>query len=82
MRNNMNIQIHMKGKTMQTNAVPASAIILTPPFTLDTAIQKVRLAEDAWNSHNPEKVSLAYTEDSLWRNRDQFLQGREQIVPF
>ncbi len=82
MRINLNILIHMKGKTMQTNAVPASAIILTPPFTLDTAVQKVRLAEDAWNSRNPEKVSLAYTEDSLWRNRDQFLQGREQIVPF
>jgi len=53
-----------------------------PPFTRDTAIIKVRAAEDAWNSRNPEKVSLAYTEDSRWRNRADFLQGRADIVSF
>ena len=53
-----------------------------PPFTLDTAIIKVRAAEDGWNSRNPEKVSLAYTEDSRWRNRADFLQGRAEIVSF
>ncbi len=51
-----------------------------PPFTLETAVQKVRMAENAWNSRDPEKVSLAYTEDSLWRNRGEFIQGREAIV--
>lgn len=53
-----------------------------PPFTLETAAQKVRMAENAWNTHDPEKVSLAYTEDSRWRNRSEFLQGREAIVVF
>ncbi len=53
-----------------------------PPFTLDSAILKVRLAEDGWNSRNPEKVALAYTSDSQWRNRAEFVTGREQIVPF
>lgn len=53
-----------------------------PPFTLETAKQKVRLAEDAWNSREPEKVSLAYTVDSVWRNRSEFLSGREEIVEF
>jgi nuclear transport factor 2 (NTF2) superfamily protein len=53
-----------------------------PPFTLETAAQKVRMAEDAWNSRNPERVSLAYTPDSYWRNRAEFIQGREQIVAF
>jgi nuclear transport factor 2 (NTF2) superfamily protein len=51
-----------------------------PPFNRDTAIAKVRLAEDGWNSRDPNKVSLAYTADSSWRNRDQFVKGREQIV--
>jgi nuclear transport factor 2 (NTF2) superfamily protein len=51
-----------------------------PPFTLETAIQKVRLAEDAWNSRDPEKVSLAYTVDSHWRNRTEFANGRQEIV--
>jgi len=51
-----------------------------PPFTQETAIQKVRLAEDAWNSQNPEKISLAYSIDSQWRNRDQFINGRNQII--
>jgi nuclear transport factor 2 (NTF2) superfamily protein len=53
-----------------------------PPFTAETAAQKVRLAEDAWNTRNAEKVSLAYTPDSVWRNRAEFLQGREAIVQF
>lgn len=55
---------------------------LRPPFTKATAIAKVRLAEDAWNSRDPVRVSLAYTEDTTWRNRDKFLQGREQVVAF
>ncbi|MCB1802349.1 MAG: nuclear transport factor 2 family protein [Gammaproteobacteria bacterium] len=53
-----------------------------PPFTLETATQKVRLAEDAWNSRDPERVSLAYTPDSRWRNRAEFVQGRDAIVQF
>ena len=53
-----------------------------PPFTRETAIQKVRGAEDGWNSCNPERVSLAYTPDSSWRNRAEFVRGREQIVAF
>jgi nuclear transport factor 2 (NTF2) superfamily protein len=53
-----------------------------PPFTLETAIQKVRAAEDAWNSCDPERVSLAYTDDSLWRNRSEFIRGRAEIVAF
>lgn len=53
-----------------------------PPFDRNSAIQKVRLAEDGWNSRNPEKVSLAYTVDSIWRNRAEFVTGREAIVQF
>ena len=53
-----------------------------PPSTPETAAQKVRLAEDAWNSRDPERVSLAYTVDSRWRNRAEFLEGREAIVAF
>ncbi len=53
-----------------------------PPFTSETAAQKARMAEDAWNSRDPEKVSLAYTPDSVWRNRGEFLMGREAIVAF
>ncbi len=53
-----------------------------PPFTQASATQKVRMAENAWNSRDPEKVSLAYTEDSRWRNRAEFLRGREAIVTF
>ena len=54
----------------------------TPPFTEATARQKVQAAEDAWNTCDPERVSLAYTPDSAWRNRDEFFQGREAIVEF
>jgi nuclear transport factor 2 (NTF2) superfamily protein len=53
-----------------------------PPFTWETALQKVRSAEDAWNSRDPLRVSLAYTPDSRWRNRDEFLTGRDEIVAF
>lgn len=53
-----------------------------PPFTLETALEKIQLAEDAWNSQDPERISKAYTIDSEWRNRDQFVNGREAIVKF
>jgi nuclear transport factor 2 (NTF2) superfamily protein len=53
-----------------------------PPFTAETARQKARMAEDAWNTREPERVALAYTEDSRWRNRAEFLTGREAIVAF
>ena len=53
-----------------------------PPFTRETAIQKVRAAEDAWNSRDPARVALAYTPDSRWRNRAEFPQGREEIAAF
>ncbi|MFI1963244.1 DUF1348 family protein [Streptomyces pathocidini] len=53
-----------------------------PPFTEETARRKVQLAEDAWNTRDPEKVALAYTEDSEWRNRDLFINGRREIVEF
>ncbi|MBI9058420.1 MAG: nuclear transport factor 2 family protein [Labilibaculum sp.] len=55
---------------------------LIPPFTKEIARAKVQVAEDAWNSKNPEKVSMAYTSESKWRNRDQFFIGREAIVDF
>ena len=64
----------------------ASATVTTrpplPPFTRESAIQKVRLAEDAWNSRDPGKVALAYAVDSRWRNRSEFINGREQIIAF
>jgi nuclear transport factor 2 (NTF2) superfamily protein len=53
-----------------------------PPFTLETARQKIQMAEDAWNTRNPERVALAYTPDSQWRNRVEFFQGREAIIAF
>jgi len=53
-----------------------------PPFTAETAEQKARLAEDAWNSREPARVALAYSEDSRWRNRAEFLQGRSAITEF
>ncbi|HLK19570.1 MAG TPA: DUF1348 family protein, partial [Bryobacteraceae bacterium] len=55
---------------------------LTPPFTRETAVLKVRKAEDAWNTRNPAQVSLAYSIDSRWRNRSEFVNGREEIVAF
>ena len=62
-------------------AVSAPPVIL-PPFTEETARRKVQLAEDAWNSCDPERVALAYTEDSQWRNRDEFFSGRDAIRAF
>ncbi|MFE9095827.1 DUF1348 family protein [Streptomyces sp. NPDC007264] len=53
-----------------------------PPFTRETAVEKVRLAEDGWNSRDPEKVARAYTADSRWRNRAEFVHGRDEIVGF
>ena len=53
-----------------------------PPFTVETASQKVQMAEDGWNSKNPEKVALAYSIDTEWRNRNQFINGRDGVVEF
>jgi uncharacterized protein len=68
----------MRAATMSTSEIKQPL----PPFTRDTAIEKVRLAEDAWNSRDPNRVSLAYTPDSRWRNRVEFINGRQQIVAF
>lgn len=57
-------------------------LMVKPPFTLESALRKVRAAEDGWNSRDPERVSLAYTADSVWRNRAEFLRGRERIREF
>jgi nuclear transport factor 2 (NTF2) superfamily protein len=62
--------------------IPAESRPPLPPFTLETATQKVRMAEDAWNGRNPERVSLAYTVDSEWRNRAEFPEGRAEIIAF
>jgi nuclear transport factor 2 (NTF2) superfamily protein len=59
-----------------------SQVALVPPFTRETAIKKVRMAEDSWNSRDPERVSHGYTTDSWWRNRSEFFTGRKQIVEF
>lgn len=59
-----------------------SNLIIKPPFTQDSAAAKVKTAENAWNTRDPERVALAYTEDSEWRNRSEFLKGREEIVEF
>jgi uncharacterized protein len=53
-----------------------------PPFNAETAAQKARMAEDAWNSRDPQRVALAYSPDSVWRNRAEFIAGREAIVEF
>jgi nuclear transport factor 2 (NTF2) superfamily protein len=65
---------------MATPTTPARAPF--PPFTRDSAMQKVRLAEDAWNTRDPAKVALAYTIDSRWRNRSEFINGRNEVVAF
>jgi uncharacterized protein len=67
---------------MQQTATTSANRPPLPPFTRETAIQKVRLAEDAWNSRDPEKVALAYSIDSKWRNRSEFVNGRPEIVAF
>ncbi|WP_374305461.1 DUF1348 family protein [Methylocella sp.] len=56
--------------------------VIAPPFTAESAAKKVRLAEDGWNGRDPEKVALAYTPDSRWRNRAEFIEGRAEIVAF
>ncbi len=61
---------------------PQPQNVIVPPFTIENAAQKVRMAEDAWNSRDPVRVALSYTEDSVWRNRGEFLVGREQIRQF
>jgi uncharacterized protein len=53
-----------------------------PPFTRETAAQKVRMAEDGWNSRDPQRVALAYTPDTIWRNRHEFPRGRAQVIEF
>ena len=62
------------------SSAPSQPIV--PPFTRETAVRKVRAAEDAWNTRDPERVSLAYSPDSLWRNRSEFIHGRAEIVAF
>jgi len=59
-----------------------AASLIVPPFTAETAARKVRMAENAWNSREPERVSLGYSEDSQWRNRSEFFTGRRAIVDF
>jgi nuclear transport factor 2 (NTF2) superfamily protein len=58
------------------------SVIIAPPFTLETALLKIQAAEDAWNSRDPDRVALAYSEDSEWRNRTEFLKGRDEIKAF
>ncbi len=67
---------------MNTEAQTSSLRPPLPPFTRETALEKIRRAEDAWNTKDPHKVSLAYTPDSIWRNRAEFIKGRGQIVEF
>ena len=66
--------------TSQPTSYPT--VVIVPPFTLETATQKVRMAEDAWNSRNPDRVVMAYTEGSVWRNRSEFFTGRDEIRRF
>jgi uncharacterized protein len=67
---------------MKSKTVPQPSSVIAPPFALVTALRKVRLAEDAWNSRDPKRVALAYTEDSVWRNRSEFVTGRAAIRRF
>jgi nuclear transport factor 2 (NTF2) superfamily protein len=67
---------------MQQSDVNEEIRLPVPPFDQESARQKVKAAEDAWNTRDPEKVSLAYTPNSKWRNRDEFFEGREEIVAF
>lgn len=67
---------------MSDKIIEQAAALLIPPFTLDTALAKVKKAEDAWNSMDPERVALAYSINSEWRNRDEFFTGREAIKNF
>jgi hypothetical protein len=74
------LKVTAKGEAM-TPATPTTRPPL-PPFTGESAIQKVRLAEDGWNSRDPEKVAMAYAIDSRWRNRAEFPHGRQEIIQF
>src|SRR5437588_12232351 len=65
-----------------TPATPTAPVVIKPPFTWESAAAKVRMAEDAWNTRDPQRVSLAYTEDSVWRNRAEFLHGRAEVQAF
>ena len=67
---------------MDTNNPTPAPRLPVPPFTEETARQKVQLAEDAWNSRDPERVALAYTPDTEWRNRADFVKGRAEVVAF
>jgi len=67
---------------MPSNTVPQPPTIIAPPFTLVTALRKVRFAEDSWNSRDPKRVAMAYSEDSVWRNRSEFITGRAAIRRF
>jgi hypothetical protein len=68
--------------TGNDHTVAAAPAPIRPPFTAASAVAKVRMAEDAWNSRDPQRVALAYSEDSEWRNRAEFLQGRQAIREF
>lgn len=72
----------MSGAAETTQRHIATARPPVPPFSRETAIRKVRLIEDAWNTREPEKMALAYTADSRWRNRSEFLNGRQEIIEF
>jgi uncharacterized protein len=72
----------MSGATQTTQRDITSARPPVPPFTRESARRKVRLIEDAWNTREPEKMALAYTADSRWRNRSEFLNGRQEIIEF
>ena len=82
--NRITNEMPMTNQTMQVQGLKPKVNITTrpplPPFTRESAIQKVRLAEDSWNSRDPEKVALAYTIDSRWRNRAEFANGRREII--
>ena len=67
---------------MSTNMTSPAQTVIAPPFTLVTALRKVRLAEDGWNSRDPKRVALAYSEDLVWRNRGEFITGRAAIRRF
>jgi nuclear transport factor 2 (NTF2) superfamily protein len=71
-----------EGRNVQPTGEGAQTRPPLPPFTEETARQKVKMAQDAWNTRDPERVTLAYTEDSEWRNRDEFFKGREAIRDF
>jgi nuclear transport factor 2 (NTF2) superfamily protein len=76
------LSLSIKESTMTTNTIPQQQKVIAPPFAFESATQKVRLAEDGWNSRDPDRVALAYTADSVWRNRSEFIVGRDQIRTF